>query len=45
LLEDGSTLERTQAMLTPGVKKEIYLQDPELILRQRLKVTERYINA
>jgi hypothetical protein len=28
-----------------GVKKEIYLQDQELILRHRLKVAERYINA
>jgi phenylpropionate dioxygenase-like ring-hydroxylating dioxygenase large terminal subunit len=45
LLEDGSTLERTQAMLMSGVKKKIYLQDQELILRQRLKVAERYINA
>ncbi|MFT4560450.1 MAG: phenylpropionate dioxygenase-like ring-hydroxylating dioxygenase large terminal subunit [Gammaproteobacteria bacterium] len=45
LLEDGSTLERTQTMLMSGVKKEIYLQDQELILRHRLKVAERYINA
>lgn len=45
LLEDGSTLEKTQTMLMSGVKKEIYLQDQELILRHRLKVAEAYINA
>ena len=45
LLEDGSTLEKTQAMLMSGVKKEFYLQDQELILRHRLKVAETYINA
>ena len=45
LLEDGSTLERTQTMLMSGVKREIYLQDQELILRHRLKVAESYINA
>lgn len=45
LLEDGSTLERTQAMLMSGVKKEFYLQDQELILRHRLQVAETYINA
>ena len=28
-----------------GGEKEIYLQDRELILCQRLKVAERYINA
>ena len=44
LLEDGSTLEKTQIMLMSGVKKEIYLQDQELILRHRLKVAESYIN-
>lgn len=45
LLEDGSTLERTQAMLMSGVKQEIYLQDQELILRHRLKVAQSYIDA
>lgn len=45
LLEDGSTLERTQKMLMSGVKSEFYLQDQELILRHRLKVAERYING
>jgi len=45
LLEDGSTLERTQKMLMSGVKKEFYLQDQELVLRHRLKVAEGYINA
>ncbi len=45
LLEDGSTLERTQTMLMSGVKREIYLQDQELILRHRLKTAESYING
>jgi phenylpropionate dioxygenase-like ring-hydroxylating dioxygenase large terminal subunit len=45
LLEDGSTLEKTQTMLMSGVKKEFYLQDQELILRHRLKVAERYIDG
>lgn len=45
LLEDGSTLERTQAMLMSGVRKSIVLQDQELVLRHRLKVAERYING
>jgi len=44
LLEDGSTLERTQAMLMSGVKQEIVLQDQELLLRHRHKVAERYLN-
>jgi hypothetical protein len=45
LLEDGSTLERTQSMLTSGAKKEIVLQDEELLIRQYHKVTETYLNA
>jgi phenylpropionate dioxygenase-like ring-hydroxylating dioxygenase large terminal subunit len=45
LLEDGSTLERTQSMLASGAKKEIVLQGEELFIRQHHKVTERYLNA
>lgn len=45
LLEDGSTLERTQSMLMSGVKKEIVLQDQELLLRHRHKVAEGYLGA
>lgn len=45
LLEDGSTLERTQSMLGSGAKKEIQLQDEELLIRQHHKVTETYLNA
>ncbi len=45
LLEDGSTLERTQSMLMSGVKKEIFLQDQELLLRHRHKVAEQYMRA
>lgn len=42
LLEDGSTLERTQSMLGSGAKREIYLQDEELFIRQHHKATEMY---
>ena len=45
LLEDGSTLERTQRMLMSGVKKTIVLQDQELVLRHRHKVADSYIYA
>jgi len=44
-MEDGSTLERTQTMLASGVKKEIVLQDQELLIRQHHKVAETYLNA
>jgi phenylpropionate dioxygenase-like ring-hydroxylating dioxygenase large terminal subunit len=44
-MEDGSTLERTQTMLASGAKKEIVLQDQELLIRQHHKVTETYLNA
>jgi|SRR5581483_3199997 len=44
LLEDGSTLERTQAMLASGAKKEIVLQDEELLIRQHHYVTESFLN-
>ena len=42
-LEDGSTLERTQTMLASGAKKEIYLQEQELLIRQHHKVAETYL--
>ncbi len=45
LLEDGSTLERTQTMLASGAKKEIVLQDEELLIRQHHYVTELFLNA
>ena len=45
LLEDASTLERTQTMLGSGAKKEIVLQDEELLIRQHYKVTEDFLNA
>jgi phenylpropionate dioxygenase-like ring-hydroxylating dioxygenase large terminal subunit len=44
-MEDGSTMERTQAMLGSGAKKEIVLQDQELLIRQHHKVTDTYLNA
>ena len=43
-MEDGSTLERTQTMLGSGAKKEIVLQDQELLIRQHHKVAESYLN-
>jgi len=45
LLEDGSTLERTQSMLASGAKKEIVLQDEELFIRQQYIVSQMYLNA
>jgi hypothetical protein len=32
-------------MLASGAKKEIVLQDEELLIRQHHKVTETYLNA
>ena len=45
LMEDGSTMERTQSMLASGAKKEIYVQDEELLIRQHHKVMETYLNV
>ena len=45
LLEDGSTLERTQAMLASGVRNEIVLQDEELLIRNHHYVTENYLST
>jgi phenylpropionate dioxygenase-like ring-hydroxylating dioxygenase large terminal subunit len=45
LLEDGSTLEKTQAMLASGAKQEIVLQDEELFIRHHHHVTEGLLNA
>ena len=45
LLEDGSTLEKTQKMLSSGAKKEIVLQDEELLIRQQHHVIETFLNA
>jgi hypothetical protein len=44
-MEDGSTLERTQTMLASGAKKEMFLQDQELLIRHHHKVAEIYLNA
>ncbi len=44
-MEDGSTLERTQMMLASGAKKEIVLQDEELLIRHHHKVAETYLRA
>jgi phenylpropionate dioxygenase-like ring-hydroxylating dioxygenase large terminal subunit len=43
-MEDGSTLERTQTMLESGARKEIFLQDQELLIRHHHKVAETYLN-
>ena len=42
LLEDASTLERTQKMLLSGAKRHITLQDEELLIRQHHKVTDQF---
>jgi phenylpropionate dioxygenase-like ring-hydroxylating dioxygenase large terminal subunit len=44
-MEDGSTLERTQTMLASGARKEIHLQDQELLIRHHHHVAESYLNA
>jgi glycine betaine catabolism A len=43
-MEDGSTLERTQAMLASGAKREIILQDQELLIRHHHKVAESFLH-
>ncbi len=45
LLEDGSTLERTQSMLGSGAKQEFVLQDEEIFIRLHHKMTEAYFEA
>ena len=40
LLEDASTLEATQSMLTSGAKTHFVLQDQELLVRHAHKVIE-----
>jgi len=45
LMEDGSTMERTQSMLGSGAKKEIQLQDEELLIRHHHKVTGTFFNS
>src|SRR5262249_55473379 len=42
-MEDGSTLERTQTMLASGAKKEIVLQDQELLIRHHHRVAEAFL--
>ncbi len=44
-MEDGSTVERTQLMLASGAKKEIVLQDQELLIRHHHKVAETFLNG
>jgi phenylpropionate dioxygenase-like ring-hydroxylating dioxygenase large terminal subunit len=43
-MEDGSTLERTQTMLASGAKREIVLQDQELLIRHHHQVAETYLS-
>lgn len=45
LLEDASTLERTQAMLCSGAIREIVLQDEELFVRQHHHATEAFFKG
>jgi phenylpropionate dioxygenase-like ring-hydroxylating dioxygenase large terminal subunit len=44
LLEDLSTLERTQSAVQTGVKKEMILQDYELLVRHGAHVVDRIVN-
>ena len=44
LLEDGSTLERTQAMLNSGARQNFHLHDEELLIRQGNAMIEHYLN-
>ena len=45
LMEDGRTLEETQAMLSSGAKKEFFLQDEELLVRYSHHVIQEMIQA
>jgi phenylpropionate dioxygenase-like ring-hydroxylating dioxygenase large terminal subunit len=45
LLEDLSTLERTQAAAETGVKKHMPLQDFEVLVRHNFHVVDRMLNA
>jgi len=45
LLEDLSTLERTQAAVRTGAKKHMLLQDQELLVRHGAHVVDRLVNA
>jgi phenylpropionate dioxygenase-like ring-hydroxylating dioxygenase large terminal subunit len=44
LLEDLSTLERTQAAVETGVKQHMVLQDQELLVRHGAHVVDRLVN-
>ena len=44
-LEDGRTIEETQAMLSSGAKKELYLKDEELLIRHSLHAVQQMIDA
>lgn len=43
LLEDGSTLEQTQAVLASGAKTHFILQDQEVLIRHSHRVIEEYV--
>jgi phenylpropionate dioxygenase-like ring-hydroxylating dioxygenase large terminal subunit len=45
LLEDLSTLERTQSAANSGIKKEMLLQDYELLVRHGAHVVDRIVQA
>lgn len=45
LLEDFSTLERTQRAVETGVKKNMVLQDAELLVRHGAYVVDRIVNG
>lgn len=43
LLEDGTTLEHMQEMLSSGAKQEIFLQHQEICVRHAYRVGEEYV--
>ncbi len=45
LMEDGNTLEKTQSMLASGAKKEITIQDQEVLIRHHHKVAGDYLGT
>jgi phenylpropionate dioxygenase-like ring-hydroxylating dioxygenase large terminal subunit len=44
-LEDTATMEDTHAALKSGVRKEIHLQEGEVLIRHHMKVIEEMLNA
>jgi phenylpropionate dioxygenase-like ring-hydroxylating dioxygenase large terminal subunit len=45
LMEDGSTVEQTQAVMASRAKKEIFLHDEELLIRHDHKTAQEFFDA